>query len=255
MITNYSPKGELVSKLIGQDLTFAPGLNLVVGDNGSGKSSLLKSLAIGVSIDPNKYSKSCSPSCNLYCEYPNGLYNDRGDKYRAEVQWGGANVVYLDPTIYEGLSGSFTGRGELEDSTSIIQSMRSSSGEIIIYTLNKLVTKKLKCCEDFMEKYKNDDTGARYDFKKWVESKRFDNPSSNVPTVIIDEPDTHLSFTNTVALFNNLIPNLVKAGWQVILVSHSPLSLMLKDANIIPIGRPEYWEEMKIAIKNLAASL
>jgi AAA15 family ATPase/GTPase len=127
----------------------------------------------------------------------------------------------------------------------------------MIALLNALLKKKLEPNEDFLELARKErDGAATLNFIKWIEDKhKGDDVLWRVPVLLLDEPDNHLSYRNTKMLFTEFIPNLARVGFQVIVVSHSPFSLLMKNANIIPIGDPNYVEDLRGLIKDLAAEL
>ena len=58
------------------------------------------------------------------------------------------------------------------------------------------------------------------------------------PTLLLDEPELHFSFESMLGLCQNLLPQLLKQGYQVIMASHfDMIPFIFKDANIIGIDR------------------
>ena len=68
---------------------------------------------------------------------------------------------------------------------------------------------------------------------------------------LMDEPDAPLSFTSCLGLAA-LLHDLVTAGSQLVVATHSPVLAAVPEANVLELGpwgiRPAAWEDLSLVV-------
>lgn len=252
---------------------FAPGLNILFGPNGCGKSTVLKILGAYCGI--NTARKECGWT---KLQEPMDLWKS-GAKLKdrtlpenfkrlspggceAAIDWDGSPTLLVDPVItdnttythfYDSKSDSPDG---MTDMMSQIGMMKNtlSTGQMRLIKLKQLAdaTKKPPV---LTEMPKCQGRGSFNDTWKRSYQSQIDYykslPRDGGMTVLLDEIDRCLGIHNQMLFWKNYIPNLVKAGFQVIIASHSPFALSSKNAKWVEF-EPGYYENSREALKALS---
>ena len=234
---------------------FTPGYNILFGPNGCGKSTIIKAIAV--------HGLTLSAWSNL--DFMGLLAgdvektNDIADFFKenqrhctAEVDLDGPVYWHndVDVTKYHNGTGSGfgVGQGAFDFTASALMRMercQKSSGENEMTRqgnmLENLYDGTWKFREDkFSEVYeRRKATGLKYiDVLKEYADKTI--LAGGKPTLLLDEPERHLSTEHAYGLLTGLLPQLVEErGYQVIIATHYMLVPFFKDCNVIWLGRDE----------------
>lgn len=254
--------GHASKNLIGKTFTFTPGINLIFGPNGSGKTTILKALA-GNALIEDGFPTVLTPWTIKHKDWDEdttlNVIKREADFMKANtctVDWSG-NVIYYDNFANRKSYGAF---GDLQGS--VLSSMEDeiawhiggskiSSGQKTTWLLNKVLHKlesKITIkdlVEPFLKERANDIWMSAY--KSSIEYfQQFPDYDKVGPfTLIFDEMDKSLDIETVIYLYKEVLPRIVeKYDCQIIMVSHSPIFLSPyfrnnKNYNIIDID-PEY---------------
>ena len=273
-ITANSSVHELdyVAKLnfLEKPMTFKPGLNIIVGANGSGKSTVLRLLAASVAAKQGGYSKVTSDwlwqmglghgskAAPFFRSVHDGcLVNCFDSLARVGLIGGGFDYDFTDQGISNAMLHASAGESNLSRSNALMSILFADSAEM-----------KAK-----VAKYENE--LAAYDKKKTANSKstkastRFERmgprptlapqllrtivgidqtskaaqeylkgtiEDKGVQTFLLDEIDAHLSFEMQYRMWNALTSIVDYSEKQVIIASHSPFAMNIAGANYIDLS-------------------
>lgn len=253
-LTDNSTKFDYIAKLpsidaLGGEITFKPGLNIIVGPNGSGKTSIINALSHHMGASHNGFS-------SITKKWIHDIdWKKEGDKEvpisAVDVIHDGHPIIYGDPRrslgiSSHGLDDEFYGEGLLES----LSMSKESSGE----QSNRRITPFLEILQGH-EKFPsgfsdhinldnvNDLWKGRVQslFENWLTG----TIDRGQPTVLLDEPESGLSMMNQILLWDKILKSkAVSEKFQIILVSHSNQCLDLENANYIEL-REGYLEACK----------
>ena len=227
----------------GKVYTFKPGINIIVGENGCGKTTLLKLIERYLIID--------------FIECSKGEFNNRIDKlFGFGDEFLGGVDIYAD---YDKNTFRLSHQGETgkdvcankEFFAEYVNQIHSSTGEGVIVALNSLFnymfSKDAKLKFDYEEQFKE----YWPDYVEYVKNHR-KNDLPNEFTIIMDEPDRNLSLEN----IENIKPILStpKEQTQLIVTIHNPLLIysLADNSHINFIEMTEgYIEKVKKSIDKL----
>lgn len=167
----------------------------------------------------------------------------------ADVDWNGALTVFYNPTEGDQRLRSF----ESEDTDGLLGSRgdmeigfgKPSDGQ---KRVRKMIAAeaKLQANPDFAAKPKtyqknyeqfNDTWRDAFDkYEAYIKGCREKHSADQRPTLLMDEPDRSLSIEGQCGFWCSYVPRLAKTA-QVIIASHSPLSLFIKGANLVDLNR------------------
>ncbi len=202
---------------------FGDRINVLFGPNGSGKTTMLHTLAVAAGCGAGGWSDAAAGPLNGSAEAPatDGRAKDQGKteahgeredhghpaerpdgksltmlEYRITLEWDGRPVFYQD--CYAHSEESFIGSGYLES-----REMLRSTGERRIGLINELI--------DYVE--------GRFLTYKLKPSER--------PTLLLDEVDNHIGFAGQAILWKDIFPQLSKK-YQLIISTHSIFPVLLQ---------------------------
>jgi len=228
-------------------IEFKSGLNIIVGANGSGKTSILRSIThylgadhIGVSAFSKKWMMGIDwvvdESDNQIAISPFTVVHD------------GQPIVYGDPRKAIGITSS--GADDELGVTGLLEHMnmgQESSGE----QSNRRLTPFLQILQskgDFPESIadlinvesSNDVWKSRFNYlyENWFAG----TIEKGQPTIILDEAETGLGLMNQILLWERILKNPEVADkFQIIIVSHSIQCIGIEHANYIEM-QPGYYD-------------
>jgi predicted ATPase len=201
-----------------KELDLGNKITIFVGENGSGKSTLLKAIAyyndsINVSsdkIDSIKYTKIKELTKKMRISY--SLKTKSGFFFSGEEF-----ITYINnlKDMKEGLTKELIEmQEEFKHKSEYVKSLAFGPIKSQLHALNNKYNGELQ--------QKSHGEGFLSFFKSRMHQKGL---------YLLDEPETPLSATNQYQLLV-LITDLVKNGSQVIIATHSPILMALKDATI-----------------------
>lgn len=229
---------------------FTPGLNVLFGANGCGKSVLLKCIKAYCCLQHGGWSKLSEngelPGTNV-THFPQAFraFTPTGE-CDTIVGWDGTATFFNDSDMIlndmtwfynpdvlkqEGL----TTEAEQID----LHVKKPSSGQTRIQKLNKIFH-VLKNPPEFAVK-----GGPEAQYVRSL-------PNTGRVTILLDEPEKSLSIPKQIELFNFL--KTFQNDAQIIITTHSPFILINNDINIIEM-EPGYMNECKELIKSAATTL
>lgn len=258
LVSQYDGK----TKLLARKFEFKPGLNILFGPNGCGKSTILRAIAAhgltkkgwsNIDISPAKLSFKL----DIFGDQPEPMdietHFASEMKCKADVELDGP-VYYVNPEVteYEHAeyrAGNNLGSGTLSAMAEIalrFDASKQSSGEACMTAQGNILTNladgtlafSKARIDDMLESRKNSNEQWYNAAKTAYEYAESTVLKGGCPTVILDEPENHFSMEITVGLFQNIIPELIARGYQVIVATHFVLApFMVKDTNVIAIDR------------------
>lgn len=244
---------EKVAALKGLDrLEFKPGLNILWGPNGCGKSTVLTLLARMLHCEQGNRTVVTQTSVQAvftvpYKNYPNGFRSEEFPDGVVPVHDGQA-TLHFDPGHAVGLiGGSFDWDFGTEGIHNAIS--RGSAGETSMRRMNDVLTHVVKPETfprvEWKEQKPEGEPGPKE--HSWTKKLRqvatfLDGTlERGQPTVLLDEPDRSLSIKLQAGLWHNLAARYA-GNVQVIAASHSPFALRLPGAHYIDLS-PGYLAE------------
>lgn len=226
----------------GFEVDFKPGVNIIVGENGCGKTTLMNLLKIYLMVDYNECGRG-QFNCNI-----NRLFKSTGGKISDGVD------VYADyklNTFRFSHPHEKQGDSALKDFKTFGETFtnyNSSTGQGVLNSLNFLF--ELMFGEDAKLTYDYNQFNELYpEYVEYVKAHRVKCPKEI--TILMDEPDRNLSLENLAQIKGILSYH--KENTQIIAVIHNPLliyALSDKDINFIELTR-HYIRNVKKEINNI----
>ena len=229
----------------GKEYIFKPGVNIIVGENGCGKTTLMNLIKSYLLVDYIDCGKGMY-RCNINSLYKGALDNrtllDGVDVY-ADYQ---RNTFRLS---HAGEKEQHQALETFEDFGTAFTQMNSSTGESVLVAINSLFSyafgKKAKLTFDYSQ-FKESDP------QYWEYVKNHHQEGSDEWTILMDEPDRNLDIENIDQIKGIL--SFHKEHTQMIAVVHNPLLIcsLSKKKNINIIEMTEgYVYKVNQLVRNL----
>lgn len=199
-----------VADLVGRGLEFDTPVTMLVGDNGSGKSTIVEAIAEGFDLDSRGGRASRPPRAET-------IRTPLGDVIELETTPRGARML-RGPRLQK--------KGFFLRAETAVELTERYSGVPGYWDQN---TAEMSHGEGFLT----------------VFAAMFDDPGFYV----LDEPESALSFTACLHLVA-LMTDLAESGAQVVCATHSPILASLPGADIVEVGdhglRRTTWENLEL---------
>lgn len=229
----------------GREYIFKPGVNIIVGENGCGKTTLMnliKSYLLVYYTDCDKGIYRCNIS-NLYKGALDSKKLLEGADVYADYQ---RNTFRLS---HAGEKEKNQALETFEDFGTMFNQKHSSTGESVLVAINSLFShifsKKAKLTFDYKQ-FKESDP------QYWEYVKNHHQEGSDEWTILMDEPDRNLDIENINQVKGIL--SFHKEHTQIIAVVHNPLLICslskIKDINIIEMTEG-YVHKVNQLVRNL----
>lgn len=248
-----------VPALKGRDsLDFAPGLNILWGPNGCGKSTVLRSIARMLHCEQGGTQVVTSTSAREI----------RGSG--ATVRDGvlpvhdGSPVMFLDPSDTVGLIG---GGFDWDFGDKGFQNalFKGSHGETTLMRAEEILLCLVGVQQPPARRWKILEPGeeprhsSKYAVETWSAERRMleileGTGKHECPTLLFDEPDRSLDAPSQYKFWENVVKHAKNQGIQVIATTHSVFALNLPDTNYIELI-PGHLEGSVFAVARLTVRL
>jgi predicted ATPase len=233
---------------------FTPGLNILWGENGSGKTTVIKALARYFHCEQSGNPIVTRNSTNELV--PRTYDQERSDPKAflkaSVVEHDGQGVRYFDPSVAVGLLG-----GGFDDDfffAGINNTLfRGSAGETTMYRFDKLAASVIrnevpKIEYKLTEKCVNDLWADRI---RIIRKLLTGSGAAGPPTVLLDEPERSFDFPRQLGMWRFIRAMSTRA--QIIVASHSFFGLKLPEAHYIEMGEG-YLDLSKRCLNKLTTS-
>jgi len=212
--------------------TFKPGINIIVGKNASGKSTLLKLIARHFHCEQGGISYLTNPSI-----YEIFGFDEKKIYKGYEITHDGQPVGYHSPEKEIGIySGTFDD-DFMDDGIKSLLTRQVSQGQKTISNISN-ITKKLSATNEIkcsMNKNRVNDLWVKKIDNAYELLNRGKTLKPSQKTLLLDEPERSLDLENELGFFSIL--EKIKDKYQIIIATHSPFAFFISDAHYIEITR------------------
>lgn len=222
-------------------ISFNPGFNVLFGENGCGKSTILKTLAAYSGIQKGGWSAISDPmklASRSAGHFPYVYKAYTPANLDAQVGWDGTPTFYNDSEMLNknnftwffdsavlSEDGITTGAEQLD-----VMAAKPSSGQYRIHKINKIMQVIQNPPNLAVVPPDISDKQAAAAEIQYIHSL----PRNGKIALLFDEPEKALALPKQLELFNTLLT--LSEHFQVIIATHSPFILFFKGANILDIN-------------------
>jgi predicted ATPase len=222
-------------------ISFNKGFNVLFGENGCAKSTILKTLAAYSGIERGGWSQISNPAklaSRSVAHFPYVYKAYTPANLDAIVEWDGVPTFYNDSEMLnknnftwffdnDKLSedGITTGAEQLD-----VMAAKPSSGQYRIHKINKIMQVIQHIPNLTIIPADISDKESALSEVKYIQSL----PRNGKSTLLFDEPEKALALPKQLELFNTLLT--LSEHFQVIIATHSPFILFFTGANIIDVN-------------------
>jgi len=236
--------------LKGRRFELGPGLTVLFGHNGSGKSTILKMIAAGSSIATTGWTRFSSSFVGESEPFPDRFRKGMRHAPIGDVDWDGTPTFLSEgPPVRSQATFDIAVETSAEETAAFLFGGKVSSGQEQILWLEKM-EKTLGSPPDVITpnerlhvpgygwicESKVNDVWERTitEFRDFIRSR----PRTGPVTALFDEPDAHMSIPNQHALWTKVMGR-IATGRQVIVATHSAFALLAEGATLIDL-KPGY---------------
>lgn len=239
-----------------KNLEFKPGLNILFGPNGCGKSTILRMLAGTMCAEQGGVTTVTEASIRNAVDMMANISNPRSKLKHSiglKIAHDAQPVVFCDPRDRIGLAGGhfdndFFQQGLVEKLTN----SRSSHGEAVLTRASTALAvlggrAQFPAVVDYRvnRKAMNSTWTSALDL---VEAAMGASIARGQPSVLLDEPEANCSLVWQSRMWQLLADEAVAANFQILVATHSPYALGIKHANYIEF-EPGYREEAEAGLR------
>ena len=236
-------------------LEFFPGLNVLFGPNGCGKSTILKILAQTMCAEQGGV--SCVTH-DAFMHMTGGMFGKPTDSIGVGVVHDGQPVVYCDTRRAVGLDSGHFDDDFMSEGLKEVMANEESHGEQSIRrfadTLGIVAGKKPPPKEVVFKTHAKGATGERLERWSILEKRMNGTCEKGAFSILMDEPESNLSLSNQHDVFSFIDRVAVDNNVQVIVASHSPFALGLPNTHYVDMA-PGYMDTCITMMKALGQRL
>lgn len=233
-------------------VTFKPGLNILFGPNGCGKSTILRMVALNLAAEQGGQSILTLDWLRKMTDYNLGTGKVSSNLDGIKVSHDGQPILYAYPRNAVGMN-----NGRLDDDF-MLQGIqdglnKTSTGLKTMERLNRVLA-VLHGDSPFPAMIENRFTSSMNDIhqKKVKVAQALIAPKIQVgqKTIILDEPESGLSIAAQGNLVGAFYEGMKSDSYQIIIASHSPFVVGLPGANYIDM-EPGYLAHTEFCITDI----
>ncbi|KWT95574.1 MULTISPECIES: AAA family ATPase [unclassified Variovorax] len=217
-------------------LDFKPGLNILFGPNGCGKSTVLRILSDTMCATQGGVSAITEESLRSTIEAP--FQKAAVDGIGLKVTHDGQPAVFVDSRKQIGVSGgSFDEDFLREGIMSKLSEREASHGQVSVQRINRalaILAGKAKMPTDIVRKVGAGNLNSVWKPKlELIEGRMAASIEPGQPSILLDEPESNFSIEWQSQLWHAFAQERSTASFQIIVATHSVFALGISGANYV----------------------